>query len=175
MNNIIIQGARLVFRNFSGKEGKFNPAGNRNFCVLLDPDLADKMQSDGWNVRWLNPRDEDESPQGYIQVTVSFKNRPPKIFLVTSHGKTRMEEDSVDILDWAEIANADLKIRPYEWEVTGKKGIKAYCDSLFVTIVEDELDFKYSNTPDSAENSIRCEKCNGCGECEKAREELPFV
>lgn len=176
--SIIIKGAKLVWRNFSGKEGKFNPAGNRNFCVLLPPDIADRLQKDGWNVRWLNPREEGDDPQAYIQVAVSYKYRPPKIWLVTTHGKTKLEEDGIDILDWAEIANADVRIRPREYDVNGKSGIKAYCDSLFVTIVEDELDDLYSNVPDSASNSIHCDHCSHCGECDKAREimeeEIPF-
>jgi len=160
-NNIIIENARIGFRNFSGKEGKFNPAGRRNFCVFLDFDLGLTLEQDGWNVRWLEPRDPDENKQPYLQVAVSFDNIPPKMLIVSSKGKTILDAESVSILDWAEIAEVDLIIRPYNWDVNGKAGVKAYVKSMYVTIAEDEFEAKYYDVPDSASGTI-----GGCGNCE---------
>lgn len=153
--NITIEGARIVFRNFSGKEGRFNPPGKKNFCVLLDNELASNLKDDGWNIKWLKPREEDDEPQAYIQVSVNFDTIPPKIVLVTSSGKQVLDDKTVSILDWAEIANVDIIIRPYNWEMAdGMKGVKAYVKSMYVTIVEDEFEKKYSNVPDSAINTL---------------------
>lgn len=160
-SNISIENARIGFRNFSGKEGKFNPAGRRNFCVFLEEEVAKTLEKDGWNVRWLRPRDENEAEQGYLQVAVSYENIPPKIIMISSKGKTILDNESVGILDWAEIAEVDLIIRPYNWDVNGKAGVKAYIKSMYVTISEDEFEKKYINTPDSAVDSI-----GGCGNCE---------
>lgn len=152
--NIVIENARIAFRNFSGKEGRFNPAGRRNFCVFLDSEVAEGLQNDGWNIKWLKPRNEDEESQAYMQVSVSYDNIPPKMILITQKGKTQLDEASVNILDWAEIENVDLIIRPYNWDVNGKTGVKAYVKSMYVTLVEDEFDSKYYDVPDSATNSI---------------------
>ena len=50
MNNITIEDCRIAFRNFAGKEDKFNPKGSRNFALLLDEDEAEKLAGLGWNV-----------------------------------------------------------------------------------------------------------------------------
>ena len=159
--NVVIEGARIGFRNFSGKEGRFNPAGRRNFCVFLDEDVAKELLEQGWNVRYLQPRDDDGDPQPYLQVGVTYNQLATKIILVTSRGKSQLDEQSVDILDWAEIENVDLILRPYNWEVSGKKGVKAYLKTMYVTLVEDEFEKKYYDVPDSAEGSV-----GGCGHCD---------
>ena len=160
-NNISIEGARIGFKNFSGKEGKFNPAGKRNFCVFLEPDLAAVLEQDGWNVRWLDPIDIGADRQAYLQVAVSFDNIPPKVLMITGKGKSLLDNESISILDWAEIETIDLIIRPYNYDVQGKKGIKAYLKSMYVTLVEDEFEAKYYDAPASAHDCV-----GGCGNCE---------
>lgn len=168
-NNIVIENARIGFRNFSGEAGKFNPAGNRNFCVFLEHDLGKMLADDGWNVRYLQPKDDGDAPQPYLQVKVSYDNIPPKIVLISSKGKTVLDENSVNILDWAEIKEVDLVIRPYNWTVSGKSGVKPYVKTAYVTIVEDEFASKYYEVPDSATDVIggcgNCETCDGNGDC----------
>lgn len=156
-DNIRIEGARIGFRNFSGEEGRFNPKGRRNFCVFLEEDIAKDMEKEGWNVKWLQPREEGDELQAYLQVKVVFGKIPPKIVLVTMRGKTRLDEDTVNILDWAEIQNVDLVIRPYNWEVNGSTGVSAYIKTMYVTLREDEFESKYYDVPDSAASAMMVE------------------
>lgn len=147
-NTVVMENVRLIFRNFAGKEGMYNREGERNFAVLLDEETAGKMAEDGWNVKALRAREEGEPEQPYLQVSVNFKGRPPRVVMITSRGRTTLHEDEVEILDWADIRVADLIVRPYEWAVNGKTGIKAYLQSIFVTIEEDELELKYADLDD---------------------------
>jgi len=146
---VIIEGAHLIFRNFTGNEGMYNRAGDRNFSILLDDDVADDLSSKGWNVKRLKDREQDEEgdPKNYIQVSVSYKGRPPNIVMITSRGRTNLDEEACGLLDFVDIANVDVILNPYHWNVSGNSGIKAYVASIYVTVIEDYLALKYADVP----------------------------
>lgn len=148
---VMFEGAQMIFRNFAGKEGMYNREGDRNFCLVLEPDLAEQMIRDGWNVKFLRPRDADAEPTPYIQVSIGWKVRPPTLVMISWNPKTKdwartnLDEDSIEIFDWVDIKNVDCIIRPYTWEVGGRSGTKAYLKSLFLTVETDPLEMKYAD------------------------------
>ena len=146
-DNIIIENARIIFRNFSGKEDKYNRAGDRNFCVIIeDHNDAQRLIEDGWNIRVMPPREEGDEPRHYLQVAVSFKNFPPKVVMVTRRKQTPLDEESIGMLDWAEIDRVDLAVRT--WRGTQSPFTSLYLDRAFITVVEDELDAMYREDED---------------------------
>src|SRR5215471_5750996 len=151
-NTVLMEGVRIIFRNFRGKEGQYNREGSRNFAVLLDETVAEALAADDWNVKWLKPREEDEgeAPQAYLPVEVKYEIRPPRIVLVTSRNRRTLEEHEVGDLDFVQILNVDMIVSPYHWTVNGKTGTKAYLQSMYVTIEEDALEQKYAQMDEAS-------------------------
>jgi hypothetical protein len=143
-----LENVTIGFRNFEGREGMYNKAGERSFAVFLPRDLADALAAEGWNVKFPkeDPRAVDPDAEGrdpYLQISVSFDNYPPNVFIISNGSPTRLDAEQVLMLDWAEIENVDLVIRPYEWSVNRNSGIKAYLKAGYFTIVTDAFAAKY--------------------------------
>lgn len=149
-NPINIENARIIFRNFAGKKSQYNREGDRNFNVIIpNAEIANQLIADGWNIRVREPRDAGEQPEYRLQVSVSFNYKPPKIILVTKRKQTQLDENTVGILDDADIATVDLTIRPYNWSMKDRDGIeqtgvKAYLKTMYVVLEEDAYAEKYA-------------------------------
>lgn len=139
----MIEDASLTFLNFEGREGRFNKAGERSFVAFLPEELAAQLAEDGWNVSSLASREEGEPDRPIINVGVRFDVYPPRIVLLTSETRTQLDEKTCEILDWADILAVDFIARAYNYNFAGRTGIKAYLQSMFVTIQEDPLERKY--------------------------------
>ena len=154
-NSIRIRNANIFhgrYRNFAGRPTQFDrieegkEVYTRTFCVELkdnDPDYEygddilkiQNLIDDGWNVKTLIPREEGDEPINYIQVKVQFGKVPPKICQRSSKGEDDLDEVTISSLDWAEITDAKMIIRPYNY-APGK--VSAYLKTLFVTISDNK-------------------------------------
>ena len=149
-NYISIENARIGFRNFSGRGDMYNAEGQRNFCVFLDDETAEVLSNDGWNVKWPKNRTEDDNRQPFLQVSIKFSPYPPNIVMISqSGGKQKLTEETISLLDDADIENVDIRIRPYHWTLKdGRTGIKAYVKDMYVVIQEDPFAYKYAAPPE---------------------------
>lgn len=146
-NKITIENARLIFRDFSGERSKFS--SDRTFGVVLEPEDAEQLSKDGWNVKRLEPREEGDDPLYFLSVKVIFGRIPPTVVLLNGRArKTALTEETIGILDYVQIEKADMVIRPYNYDFAGKTGTKAYLNALYVTKAEDTLEEKYADIPD---------------------------
>lgn len=156
--NVTVEDARIFFKNFSGREGQYNEAGARNFGCALPADVAEIMQKDGWNIKLSKVREEGDVPEPWIPIAVSFKNRPPRVVVIArkynpntgefEQVRTTLSEDLVGMLDYADMEKVDLMINPYVYNYNGRSGIKAYLQSIYVTIRMDALEEKYAPIPE---------------------------
>lgn len=140
-----IDDARIIFKNFEGRGDKFNREGDRNFSVLIDdPDIADALIKEGWNVKIKDGRDEDEGPFMRLPVKIKFSDYGPSVYLKTGDNLNKLDEESIACLDNIEIESVDLDIRPYNWEVNGRTGRTAYLQSIHVTQRIDRFAARYA-------------------------------
>ena len=139
-----IEDARIIFRNFSGEGTKYNREGDRNFAVIIpDEEIKDQLVENGWSVKIRPPRDEDDSPFMYLPVKIKFNHRGPGIYLVSGDKVTRLNEETIGMLDEVDIKSVDMDLRPYDWEVNGKTGRSAYLQALNVVQNIDRFAARY--------------------------------
>ena len=142
-----IDDARIIFRNFEGKGGRYNREGDRNFAVVIPTqEMADALIERGWNVKIKPPRDEDDTPFIFMTVKVKFNSRGPAAYLKSGNAEPRrLDEQSIAILDNIDIASVDLDIRPYDWkDEYGEGGRTAYLEGIHVTQNIDRFAARYA-------------------------------
>lgn len=153
MQNVKLEGVRLCFKNFEGRAEKYNPPGRRVFNVILDPETAEKMSNDGWHVKVLQPKTPEMDPLPYISVSVSYKIKAPKVTMVCGKQHVKLDETNIDQLDHAEIIDCDVELSPNESFMNGTRYIRAYLNTMWVTIEEDPFAYKYMSDRDD-ENTV---------------------
>lgn len=147
---IIIEGARIKFKNFAGEARQYNPAGQRNFVLCLPDELAQQLTAEGWNVKWKPGRHPEDPDEPQLTVKVKFKKpgdergQDPIAYLIQGRRKLALDGRTVGILDRLAPLNIDLIVRPYVWDVNGNVGVTAYLDEIYYTAVEG-LSGKYAD------------------------------
>lgn len=144
INNIVVENARISFRNFSGKADDMNREGDRNFTLIIDdPEQAVALIEDGWNLKEKESSRNPGTSYWTLKVAVRFDHIPPTVNLFSGKRRIGLDEESIGILDKIEYEEVDLKITPYHWTMGNKEGIKAYLGSMYVKQKLDPLAEKW--------------------------------
>lgn len=144
-----IDGARIIFKNFEGRGDKFNREGDRNFSLLIeDPNTADAMIAEGWNVKIKEGRDEDDGPFMRLPVKIKFTEYGPNVYLISNGNRVELDEESIGCLDNIDIESVDMDLRPYDWDVNGRTGRTAYLQSMQVVQRVDRFAERYARMND---------------------------
>lgn len=138
-----VRNAKLRFMNFAGVAKKYNAKGLRNFHIVLDNDDAKNLERDGWNVRWHEPKNEGDQTWASIKVAVRFDHFPPRVLMIFKGQKVLLDEETIGMLDSAEIVTADIIVTASPYTVDGKSGYKAYLQKGFFTLSDDDLEAQY--------------------------------
>lgn len=152
-NELKIEGARLIFRNFGGEKKLYNEEGERNFAIALDEETALSLKEIGWAVVTRERTDDLGRTENlyHLPVKVNMKGRiPPKFWVIikSKNIRTPLDEDMLTMLDYAEFDIVDVLIRPYNWgPIQGKFGTAAYIKIGFFVLHEDDLELKYADIP----------------------------
>ena len=147
-----IDGARIIFRNFSGRGTQYNREGDRNFCVVIDDeDIANRLIEEGFNVKIRQPREEGEEPFMYMKVNVKYHPKGseyerlnPVACLITGRNRNMLDEESICCLDSIDIENVDLDLSGSNWNVQGRSGRSAYLSKIYVTQELDRFATRYA-------------------------------
>ena len=140
-----------LWRNFAGGPTKFDPRNTKRFFeIFLTDEEATRLSDLGWNVKWLEPRNDSEPKQAHIKVFVNYdvpRRFQPRIWLTRSNGDPiLLDAEDLARLDGDDIVRAKVQIRPYDWELpTGAKGRKAMLRQMYVTIEEDDFGAEFYN------------------------------
>lgn len=145
---VIFNNAQIPYgawRNFAGGPTRFDPRNTKRFFeIFLTDEEANILTPLGWNVKWLEPRNDSEPKQAHLKVFINYevpRRFQPRLWAVRpGYSPVLLEAEDVGQLDTDVIVRAKLMLRPYDWELsTGVKGRKAMLKQMYVTIEQDDF------------------------------------
>ncbi len=136
---------KWAFSHFDGREDTYNNQGDHNFTIMLPADTAEKMRSDGWNIRTTPGYEEGDPDEHLLKIKVSYKYEGPKIYLIKGDRKMRAEERDLADIRRDTCEQIDVIITPSRWVNGPNSGISAYAKELYAKIKESRFSSKYAD------------------------------
>ena len=144
MASIKIENAKIMFRDFAGKVDEYNPTGKRSFCVILDEDMAQQFQDDGFNIKVTKPKNADYFPVKYLKVNVSYKVSAPLVRCYFGNKYRDYSENTLMAIDHMNFENVDLVLSVSRGMYLGKPYTTAYLSEFHGVVKESPYASKYS-------------------------------
>ncbi len=149
----------VLFPNLEGRKERYNDDGDRTFRLKFnDPEFAQQLSEDGWNIRIYTPKNEDYDPYHYLTVKTKFRvdsekvRQDPEIHLVNSKNDILCGPQNMHDVDMAflnhKAERVDLVIAPRYWANAGigkGEGITAYIREMWVEIQDSPFASRYAN------------------------------
>lgn len=163
--NLNVEQAGMIYKNFTGKPTKVNPAGGkRTFSLVLTKELGERLDGMGWNVKVKEVRDQlgegeftrtvswsdyIDNYQGefdhalvYTEIVVNENSEyPPKIYKISEfNGEKTMAlipPEHWNTLDESELVNMDIVIHPYTHgrSIANPDAKKGYLKTMYATMM----------------------------------------
>mgnify|MGYP000862769771 FL=1 len=168
-SQIILEEIEFLFaRNFSGRQEKYNRAGDRYFNVKVNPEDVELLQQYGVNVKLYEPKNiTDEmaekmaenpdmfAPSYFFKVRVYTQFGLPSIAIIYDNGETPIDEDisptdrmylndesQLAMLDDMEIALCDMTIARRDPSPDGQYA-RLNLKNAYIRVVDNPLRRKY--------------------------------
>lgn len=140
-------GRDMMWPNFEGRQTKFTN-GKRFFTIRLPEEVAKDLEDDGWKIKWKPIEKDSEELEPRLQINVNFNYKPLQIFMLANNTKTKLDEESVREIDYAEIIEFEGIVKAFR-KPDLFDGVSASLDTLWVTIRQSDLYEKYGQYRDS--------------------------
>lgn len=161
IDELELENARIkwAFSHFAGLEEGFNQAGDHNFTVILDNDLADELYAKGWNVKSSEPLEEGDPPERHLKVKISARNGLPLIYFIKIAPDGRKRKIQIDEASYLKqirrdtCEGIDVIVQPSpsdKWtRADGERGVSAYVKEMYVSMRESSIGAKYADYEDA--------------------------
>ena len=119
MDKVInIENTRFIFEtNFSGdpSRDRFRSTQRRANVIINNPDLAQELIDEGFNVRETRPREGEEEgfiPTYFIAIKANYDSKwPPKIYLVSGDSDpVLLDAETVGQIDQISVDNVNVQL-----------------------------------------------------------------
>ena len=140
VERVCIENARFIFNtNFQGDPNRdtYKSRERKGNVLIEDEEFAMALRDAGVNVKARFADDPERETQYFVVVKLNFDSwKKPKVYFVSGNTEPRLlDEDTISIVDDADISNVNIIANTYQGQNSEYKSL--YVDTMYV---EQDLD-----------------------------------